>query len=123
MLPPKQASYYKNKHPTYQELPSMRNDCFTESWDFQVMDMVYPAPNARFYIPTNLEGLREAVVFEVAHRKAESELYWHLDDEFLGITRGNHTMQVSPIAGIHKVTVVDSEGNQLERSFEVLRVE
>ncbi|MFT6214129.1 MAG: penicillin-binding protein 1C [Roseivirga sp.] len=123
VLPPKQASYYKNKHPTYQELPSMRNDCFTESWDFQVMDMVYPAPNARFYIPTNLEGLREAVVFEVAHRKAESELYWHLDDEFLGITRGNHTMQVSPIAGIHKVTVVDSEGNQLERSFEVLRVE
>ena len=123
VLPPKQASYYRNKHPTYQELPPMRNDCFTESWEFQVMDMVYSEPNARFYIPTNLEGLREAVVFEVAHRKAEGELYWHLDDEFLGITRGNHTMQVSPNAGIHKLTVVDGEGNQLERSFEVLKVE
>jgi membrane carboxypeptidase/penicillin-binding protein PbpC len=79
--------------------------------------------NAQFYIPTNLEGLREAVVFEVAHRKAQTQLYWHLDNQYLGMTSGNHTMEVSPDAGLHKITVIDDEGNQIERTFEVLKGE
>lgn len=123
VLPPKQALYYKKRHPTYQELPPMRIDCFGETLNMQVMDMVYPAPNAQFYIPTNLEGLREAVVFEVAHRKSQTHLYWHLDNQYLGMTSGNHTMEVSPDAGLHKITVIDDEGNQIERTFEVLKGE
>jgi penicillin-binding protein 1C len=123
VLPPRQAVYYKSKHPTYQELPILRNDCFSELLGLQVMEMVYPANNAQFYIPTNLEGLREAVVFEVAHRNAESELYWHLDNKYLGTTRGRHTMQIAPMEGEHTITVVDRDGNQIERTFRVLKSE
>jgi membrane carboxypeptidase/penicillin-binding protein PbpC len=67
--------------------------------------------------------IREAVVFEVAHRKSQTHLYWHLDSQYLGMTSGNHTMEVSPQAGLHKITVIDDEGNQIERTFEVLKGE
>lgn len=120
VLPPKMALYYKRKNPTYQELPPLRSDCLSEVMDMQIMDMVYPEPDASFYIPTNLEGLREAVVFEVAHRKANSKLHWHLDNLYKGVTNGKHEMSFSPAAGTHVVTVIDEEGNKLQRSFTVL---
>lgn len=120
VLPPKQALYFKRRNPTYVELPPLRGDCFGESLNMEVMDMVYPEANAKVYIPINLEGEREQVVFEVAHRKPNSELHWHLDNVYLGTTKGNHVLGLSPPAGEHMITVVDDEGHQLVRTFEVL---
>ncbi|WP_339606573.1 penicillin-binding protein 1C [uncultured Roseivirga sp.] len=120
VLPPKQALYYKKRNPTYQELPPLRSDCFGESLDMEVMDMVYPEPDAQVYIPINLEGEREQVVFEVAHRKPNSQLHWHLDDVYLGTTQGNHVLALTPPAGEHIITVVDEEGHRLLRNFTVL---
>tara|TARA_R110000796_G_scaffold74374_1_gene167234 strand:- start:198111 stop:200531 length:2421 start_codon:yes stop_codon:yes gene_type:complete len=120
VLPPKQALYYKKRNPTYQELPPLRSNCFGESLDMEVMDMVYPEPDAQVYIPINLEGEREQVVFEVAHRKPNSELHWHLDDVYLGTTQANHVLALTPPAGEHIITVVDEEGHRLSRNFIVL---
>ena len=120
VLPPKQALYYKKRNPTYQELPPLRSDCFGESLDMEVMDMVYPEPDAQVYIPINLEGEREQVVFKVAHRKPNSELHWHLDDVYLGTTQANHVLALTPPAGEHIITVVDEEGHRLSRNFTVL---
>ena len=120
VLPPKQALYYKKRNPTYEELPPLRSDCFGESLDMEVMDMVYPEPDAQVYIPINLEGEREQVVFEVAHRKPNSQLHWHLDDVYLGTTQGNHVLALTPPAGQHIITVVDEEGHRMSRNFTVL---
>ncbi|KOF03475.1 penicillin-binding protein [Roseivirga seohaensis subsp. aquiponti] len=120
VLPPKQALYYKKRNPTYQELPPLRSDCFGESLNMEVMDMVYPEPDAQVYIPINLEGEREQVVFEVAHRKPNSQLHWHLNDVYLGTTQGNHVLALTPPAGEHIITVVDEEGHRLSRNFTVL---
>ncbi|KYG78810.1 penicillin-binding protein 1C [Roseivirga echinicomitans] len=120
VLPPKQALYYKKRNPTYEELPPLRSDCFGESLDMEVMDMVYPEPDAQVYIPINLECEREQVVFEVAHRKPNSELHWHLDDVYLGTTTGTHVLGLTPPAGAHIITVVDEEGHRLSRNFTVL---
>ncbi|WP_452608813.1 penicillin-binding protein 1C [Roseivirga echinicomitans] len=120
VLPPKQALYFKKRNPTYVELPPLRSDCFGESLEMQVMDMLYPEVNAQVYIPINLEGEREQVVFEVAHRKQNSELHWHLDNTYLGTTRGKHVLGLSPKAGDHTIIVVDEEGHRLSRNFKVL---
>ena len=72
------------------------------------------------YIPINLEGEREQVVFEVAHRKPNSELHWHLDDVYLGTTQANHVLALTPPAGEHIITVIDEEGHRLLRNFTVL---
>lgn len=123
VLPPKQAFYYKRLHPTYQELPPMRSDCYGDADKLVVMDMLYPEPNATLYIPTELSGLRGEVVFEVAHRDSESQLHWHLDDHYVGTTMGNHQLNLQPVRGDHILTVTDNEGNSLKRNFKVLEKE
>lgn len=120
VLPPKQAFYYKRLHPTYQELPPMRSDCYGVTSETIVMDMLYPEPNATLYIPTELNGRMGEVVFEVAHRDSESELHWHLDDRYVGTTVGDHHLNLQPAGGSHLLTVMDNEGNSLKRSFTVL---
>lgn len=123
VLPPKQAFYYKRLHPTYQELPPMRSDCYGDINSLVVMDMLYPEPNATLYIPTELNGVKGAVVFEVAHRDSDSQLHWHLDDHYVGTTIGEHQLNLQPISGDHLLTVTDNEGNSLKRSFKVLEKE
>lgn len=117
VLPPKQAYYYKKIHPTYQELPPMRADCFNE---MAVMDMIYPEPGASLYLPVELNGEKGEVVFEVAHRDNLSQLHWHLDDVYLGSTHGRHQLNLQPTAGSHILTVMDNDGNQIRRKFTIL---
>ncbi|GAB5523578.1 MAG: penicillin-binding protein 1C [Roseivirga sp.] len=123
VLPPKQAFYYKRLHPTYQELPPMRSDCYSDADNLVVMDMLYPEPDATLYIPTELSGVKGEVVFEVAHRDADSQLHWHLDDHYVGTTVGDHQLNLQPPGGDHILTVTDNEGNSLKRSFTVLEKE
>ncbi len=123
VLPPKQAFYYKRLHPTYQELPPLRSDCYGDADNLVVMDMLYPEPDATLYIPTELSGVKGEVVFEVAHRDADSQLHWHLDNHYVGTTVGDHQLNLQPPGGDHILTVTDNEGNSLKRSFTVLEKE
>ncbi len=123
VLPPKQAFYYKRLHPTYQELPPMRSDCYGERDHLVVMDMLYPEPDATLYIPTELNGVKGEVVFEVAHRDEDSQLHWHLDDYYVGTTVRDHHLNLQPTSGDHVLTVTDNEGNSLKRKFTVLEKE
>jgi penicillin-binding protein 1C len=59
-------------------------------------------------------------VREAVHREPDAQLYWHLDDVFLGTTRTFHQLALDIPAGPHVVTIVDTAGNRLSRSFEVL---
>ena len=120
VLPPKQAYYYKKKHPTYRDLPPMRGDCFNQLNRLQVMDMIYPEPDASLFLPTELDGTKGEVVFEVAHRNLYSQLHWHLNDQYLGTTQGRHQMSLQPAGGSHTITVTDNEGNSLKRRFKIL---
>ena len=120
VLPPQQAFYYKRKNPTYQELPPLRPDCYGTEGNLKLMDMVYPKPQAEVYIPVGLDGKKDGVIFEVAHRNPESQLHWHLDDVYIGSTLRNHALNFQPSPGNHILTVMDGDGNSLKRSFTVL---
>lgn len=120
LLPPKQAYYFKRKNPTYQELPPISPACQASVEGLMVMDMIYPESNAALYIPLEQNGERGQLMFEATHRKGEATLYWHLDGNYLGATTQDHQMALSPLPGKHKVTIVDPDGNELSRLFEVL---
>ncbi len=120
VLPPKQAFYFKKKNPTYQELPPFSASCDGEGSSFVVMDMIYPEPNASLYIPIEQDGGKGQLIFEATHRKEGITLHWHLDDKYLGSTVTEHLISLSPATGKHQITIVDSYGNELKRTFEVL---
>jgi penicillin-binding protein 1C len=50
-------------------------------------------------------------------------LYWHLDEGYLGATRELHQMALAPEPGEHAITVVDENGERVQRFFTVLAKE
>lgn len=84
------------------------------------IDLLYPLPNTRIYIPTDLGHHKSRTVFEAVHREPDSVLYWHLDQQYLGATEHFHQLALNILPGEHTLTVVDDNGQRLMRRFEVL---
>jgi len=122
VLPPVMEWYYKRKHSDYHPLPSYRTDCVDAMEGFKTasISLIYPGRRALIYIPYELDGERGRAVFDAAHRNAGSTIYWHLDEQYLGATRDIHQMALSPGPGEHTVTLIDENGEHLERRFVVL---
>ena len=119
ILPPAQEHFFKNKNPSYHPLPPFRSDCragITES----PMQLIYPLPNSKIYLPYDLDGKLSSVVFKTAHRNPDAKIFWHLDENFLGETGEFHHMELKPEIGRHRIVLVDEAGNREEMSFEVL---
>ena len=119
LLPPVQEWYYKRKNPGYKTLPPMRPDCLNEE-TLDYMELIYPKHTASIYIPYDLEGEKSKVVFEAAHRKPNTTIFWHLDNQYIGSTCHIHQLGINPSAGPHILTLVDEYGNSLSKAFEVI---
>jgi penicillin-binding protein 1C len=116
VLPPVQEYYYRTKNLSYKSLPPFRRDCENPA-NLPAMDVIYPKLNAQIFIPRELDGQPGSALFEVAHRNHQATIYWHLDGDYLGATRGTHRLPVAPKPGKHLLTLVDDQGEVFERSF------
>ena len=119
VLPPIQEYFFKAKNLSYKTLPPFRLDCQNTSTVLG-MELIYPKPNAKIFIPRDLDGTPGSSVFELAHRNATTKVYWHLDGEFIGETHKNHQIALNPGEGKHTLTIVDDAGEAIERHFEVI---
>lgn len=119
VLPPVQEYYYKTKNVTYKTLPPFRADC-QPLHAVAGMDLIYPKPNARIFIPRDLDGQPGKVVFELAHRDAATTVYWHLNTQFIGSTKNIHHMALNPPPGKYTLTLIDETGETFERHFEII---
>ena len=114
ILPPVQAWYYKHYHPEYRDPPPALGT------DRERMRFIYPAEeDSVLKLPRDFGDTGETAVFRVAHRDPETELYWHLDGRYLAATRGFHELGIQAEPGRHRITVVDENGNSINRSFSV----
>ena len=105
--------YYRRNHPEYDPyIPSNKED-------YSPMEFIYPEGGATIYIPRQLDGSIAGVTFNLAHRTPDREVFWHLDNEYLGQTRFIHQMRITPSPGKHTVTVVDDTGNSLSVGFTI----
>ena len=125
VLPPTQSWYYQKKHPSYKILPEYRADCKNSLNNQQKkrMALVYPEANMKIYVPTNLDETKSRTVFEAKHSSAFAQLFWHLDDAYIGQTQEFHYMELNPSAGMHTITIVDEEGGSISRKFEIIASE
>ena len=118
VLPPAMELYFKSKNANYKELPPFRSDCETNG--LSAMEIIYPKQFSKIYVPIELNGTLGKTIFHVAHRMANSIIYWHLDDLYIGSTQGIHQMALSPDEGIHTLTLVDETGESLVQKFEIV---
>jgi penicillin-binding protein 1C len=119
VLPPLEEHYYVQQHPEYKLLPPFLEGC-DQSEAGLPMQLIEPKANTRIYIPRNLDGTLSRTVFRAAHRRPEAVLFWHIDDHYVGKTEQFHNLELSPEPGDHILTLVDDQGNRLQRKFTIL---
>lgn len=118
VLPPAMEWYYRQKNPWYHGAPAMHPDCSSSSGN--TMEILYPDDQMRIYLPVDLNGKRQALVFEAAHQNPDAMLYWHVDDEFVATTKMHHQLAYRPETGKHLLSIVDQDGNKIVHRFEIL---
>ncbi len=120
ILSPTEEYYYRKKHPEYQPPPPLHPDCVAPgSQTDKPLELIYPNTTTILVPPIDLNGKLNTIVLKASHRNADAVVFWHLDNRYLGSTKGLHTMEVLPSAGKHHVVVVDELGNVAERWIEI----
>lgn len=118
VLPPAQEYYYRSHNPDYTVLPPVKAGCREVS---ESIEIIYPEHGTELFLPRGLTGEREHFVFSAAHSDRDAVLFWYLDGEFMGETRGAHRISCSPDEGVHLLTVTDASGTRRVSSFTVRR--
>ncbi|EGK00913.1 penicillin-binding protein 1C [Dysgonomonas gadei] len=118
ILPPSWEWYYKEQHPAYRPLPPYSPECREDS-DIRLMEFIYPFPNAIISLPKQLDGTPGQLVFELAHRSPQNRVFWHLDGQYIGETKGFHKMEYSPAKGEHHLIAVDESGESISVKFSI----
>jgi len=119
VLPPVQAWYYHKTHPSYRMLPPYKNGCIPLD-ESNIMDFIYPKRGVKVFVPRGASGQKEKVVFQVSHQNPDNTLYWHLDNQYIGLTRHIHKLAFIPDPGKHTLIVVDENGMSKKIRFEVV---
>lgn len=121
VLPPVEEYFHRAKNPTYRPLPSFRQGCEpnTSNQDAPIQ-LIYPKGEVKIYVPKELDGKNGQTIFKAAHRRPETPVYWHIDDQYIGTTVTFHEIAVRPPVGIHTLTLVDPVGNRISQKFEII---
>lgn len=120
VLPPSVEYWYRKKVGSYQVLPPW-DPASRPSTGEQSINLLYPESGASILIPRLVDGSQGFTLAQAAHRDPEAELFWHLDDEYLGSTREYHHMEFQAGVGKHQLTIVDQKGERVTRWFNIVR--
>jgi penicillin-binding protein 1C len=120
IVPAIAESYYKRYHPEYQTLPPLSPGCSSDDNHGKDMAIIYPRPGSKIYVPYEWDKKKSRAVFSAVHRSETADVYWHLDQEYLGKTHEFHQMEVDPKPGKHTLVLQDEFGGMATTTFEVL---
>ncbi|MHC1731040.1 MAG: penicillin-binding protein 1C [Bacteroidales bacterium] len=116
ILPPAMEYFYRMRNPSYRTLPPFRKGC-TDDMKVPSMEFIYPPRDARIFIPRSLQGQMMSMLPEIAHRRRNAKVYWHLDNNYIGMTDYLHQTEIRVGEGEHVITAVDEEGITVSRKF------
>lgn len=119
VLPPAQEWYYMQSHSGYRQLPPLHPEIQGASGS-GLVEIIYPQSGMTLSAPVALDSHSRGIIFSAAHSDPNTTLYWHLDDDYLGMTlHGEHKMKCVPAPGRHTLTVIDPNGNNASVRFTV----
>lgn len=119
VLTPAMEYYYRQRNAGYIPLPAYKSGC-NETGGTRSIELIYPAPGSRIFVPREITGEKGRTVFRAAHRRAGAKIFWSLDNEYVGTTDQFHQLALDPKPGKHIITLVDEEGFSISRSFEAV---
>lgn len=122
VLSPAMEFYYKQRNADYALLPPFKTGC-SDGGSGKTIEIIYPQPDARIYVPVEVSGERGKTIFTAAHSNASAKIFWSIDDQFIQTTEKFHQVAVNPAPGKHVLTLVDDKGVSISRNFEILEKE
>ena len=120
IVPTIAESYFKRYHPEYRTLPPLHPDCEPNDDHEKDMAIIYPRPGSKIYIPYEWDKKKSKAVFSAVHRSESADVYWHLDQQFIGKTHEFHQIEIDPKPGKHTLVLQDEFGGMATTTFEVL---
>ncbi|NNE13993.1 MAG: penicillin-binding protein 1C [Saprospiraceae bacterium] len=120
VLPPVAAHYYKRHHPEYSVLPPIDRMCAKYSKQDGNIEFQYPVNETTIYIPRNLSGEKEKCVFKANHKDENAQIFWHLNNDYLGTTKEIHHFAVDLNSGDYTLTLQDEFGTSLSKKIKVI---
>ncbi|HUW93668.1 MAG TPA: penicillin-binding protein 1C [Bacteroidales bacterium] len=120
VLPPAMEYYYRMRNPSYRTLPPFMPGC-SDDRKIAMMEFLYPPPDAKIFIPRSLSGETMSMLPEIAHRRRNAVIYWHLNNRYIGLTRQIHQIELLTGEGEHIITAIDNEGFTISRRFTMVR--
>ncbi len=119
ILPPLIEYYYKQEHPEYVDLPPWKSGC-SELSSESPMQFVYPPSGAKLIIPKSYDGNANNIIAQIAHRNADSRVFWFLNGKQMQVTRTFHQQAIQSVPGDYELLAVDEEGNRITRKFRIV---
>jgi len=114
-------NYYLRKNGTISTtLPAHKPSCLSRQ-EQESIKILYPPENANVFLPKDFSGEYEPMIARVSSLYADREIFWYLDNDYLGSSIKKPTMPIVMYQGKHILTVIDSEGNRDEVNFSVIR--
>ena len=110
VLPPAMEWYYMKNHVDYRPLPPKHPDFDAASEHSVPIDIIYPQQGITVVTTIGLDGREQGMVARAAHRDPTALIYWHLDYNYLGSTRGDHEILIHPEPGRHVLVAMDANG-------------
>ncbi|MBP5524413.1 MAG: penicillin-binding protein 1C [Paludibacteraceae bacterium] len=112
-LPANMEYFYKKNHPEYITLPPY-SDVFIGEKSKSNLGFIYPQNGAVLSCVGKSADEENGVLFELAHKRPMTEVFWFIDGRYLSSTVGEHKLQIEMEEGKHKISVVDENGDKAE---------
>lgn len=117
VLPPVMEHYYQGKNPLYKRLPEFKSDCIDTSEES--IAFIYPKDQSTIYLPKEFDGKKNDVILKVAHSNQEAELFWYINNKYIGKTSDFHEFAIKPKEGKYTITVMDQSGLEVRKEIEI----
>jgi penicillin-binding protein 1C len=116
---PPSASQYMRRNGRLLDGRPMHNPRCSVIAGADPIQIAYPTDGADLVVPRDIDGTREKVTARAAHVTAGAELFWYVDGQYLGITRGYHARPLTVGRGRHELQVIDRDGHADRVNFTV----
>ncbi|MBD80131.1 MAG: penicillin-binding protein 1C [Crocinitomicaceae bacterium] len=116
-LDPIAAYYYKMNHQNYRPIPALSPSC--DKSIPKSIGIIYPANGAEIIVPKDFDGKFERIQLKATHVISGQQLFWHLNDQYVGSTSDVHELSVQIKPGSYRLTVLDEKGNKAYSNFKV----
>lgn len=118
ILSPAMTWYAQRSELNYKAPPDWDPECLAPV--DEVLEFIYPEKFEVVRRSRDFEGSLGKVILEAGHRQGEVEIFWYVDDEYIGSSRINHRMEVALELGTHRLLIMDEKGNSAQSFIKVV---